>query len=89
MDFEWDEKKAALNERKHAVSFLFATRVFLDPNRLEWADTRSPYGEPRWVSVGLVGGFEIAVTYTVRGDTIRLISARKAERHEREDYWNR
>jgi uncharacterized DUF497 family protein len=89
MDFEWDEKKAALNERKHGVPFLFATRVFLDQNRLEWADTRTPYGEPRWIAIGLVEGFEIAVAYTLRGDTIRLISARKAERHEREDYWNR
>ena len=89
MDFEWDEKKAALNERKHTVSFRFATRVFLDPNRLEWADTRGHYGESRWITVGLVEGFEIAVAYTLRGGTVRLISARKAERHEREDYWNR
>jgi uncharacterized DUF497 family protein len=89
MDFEWDEKKAALNERKHGVPFLFATRVFLDQNRLEWADTRGPYGESRWITIGLVEGFEIAVAYALHGDTIRLISARKAERHERENYWNR
>lgn len=88
MEFEWDEKKAAQNERKHAVSFLFATRVFLDPNRLEWADTREPYGEPRWITIGLVEGFEIAMAYALRGETVRLISARKAERHEGEDYWN-
>jgi uncharacterized protein len=88
MDFEWDEKKAALNERKHRVPFRFATRVFLDPNRLEWADY-GPHGEARWITMGLVEGFEIAVAYTLRGDTVRLISARKAERHEREDYWNR
>jgi uncharacterized protein len=96
MEFEWDEKKAAVNARKHRVAFLFASRVFLfasrvflDPNRLEWADARGSYGESRWVTVGLVEGFEIAVSYTLRGDTIRIISARKAERHEREDYWNR
>ena len=89
MEFEWDEEKAALNERKHGVPFPFATRVFLDENRLEWADTRRRYGEPRWITIGLIEGFEIAVAYTLRGDTIRLISARKAERHEREDYWNR
>lgn len=41
------------------------------------------------VTIGLVEGFEIAVAYRLRGDTVRLISARKAERHEREDYWNR
>jgi len=89
MEFEWDEKKAVLNERKHDVPFPFATRVFLDENRLEWADTRQQYGEPRWISIGLIDDIEIVVAYTVRGDTIRLISARKAERHEREDYWNR
>jgi len=89
MDFEWDENKAALNARRPGIRFVSATRVFFDPNRLEWADTRGPYGESRWITVGLVDGFEISVAYTLRGDTIRLISARKAERHEREDYWNR
>ena len=67
----------------------FATRVFLDENRLEWADARRQYEESRWIAIGLIDGFEIVVAYTLRGDTIRLISARKAERHEREDYWNR
>ena len=89
MEFEWDEEKATLNERKHSVPFRFATRVFLDENRLEWIDTRRQYGEPRWITIGLIESVEIAVAYTVRGDTIRLISARKAERHEREDYWKR
>jgi len=89
MEFEWDEEKATLNERKHGVPFPFATRIFLDENRLEWIDTRRQYGEPRWITVGLIEGIEITVAYTLRGETIRLISARKAERHEREDYWKR
>ena len=89
MEFEWDEDKAALNERNHGVPFPFATRVFLDENRLEWADARRQYGEPRWIAIGLIDGFEIVVAYTLRGGAIRLISARKAERHEREDYWKR
>ena len=89
MDFEWDEEKAVRNERKHGVPFPFAARVFLDENRLEWADTRLPYGEPRWITIGLIDGFEIDVVFTLRGKTIRLISARKADRREREDYWNR
>jgi uncharacterized DUF497 family protein len=89
MEFEWDEEKATLNERKHGVPFPFATRVFLDENRLEGIDTRRQYGEPRWITIGLIESVEIAVAYTVRGETIRLISARKAERHEREDYWKR
>jgi uncharacterized DUF497 family protein len=89
MEFEWDEEKATLNERKHGVPFPFATRVFLDENRLEWIDARRQYGEPRWITIGLIESVEIAVAYTVRGGAIRLISARKAERHEREDYWKR
>jgi len=89
MELEWDEEKAARNEQKHGVPFPFAARVFLDENRLEWADTRRHYGEPRWITIGLIEGFEIAVAYTLRGRVVRLISARKAERHEREDYWNR
>ena len=89
MEFEWDKQKATQNERKHGVPFRFATRVFLDENRLEWIDTRRQYGEPRWITIGLIESVEIAVAYTVRGEAIRLISARKAERHEREDYWKR
>jgi uncharacterized DUF497 family protein len=88
MEFEWDEGKAAQNERKHSVPFAFATRVFLDDNRMEWADRRQGYDEPRWITVGLIEGFEIVVAYTLRGGVIRIISARKAERYEREDYWN-
>ena len=68
MDFEWDEQKAALNERKHGIPFPYATRVFLDPHRLEWADTRGSYRELRWITIGLVEGFEIAVAYTMRGN---------------------
>ena len=54
MEFEWDEEKATLNERKHGVPFPFATRVFLDENRLEWTDTRRQYGDPRWITIGLI-----------------------------------
>lgn len=87
VDFEWDEKKAAVNFRKHGVPFPFATGVFLDENRLEWKDDRGTFGEQRWITVGLVDGIEITVAFTIRGRVTRLISARKAERHEREDYY--
>jgi uncharacterized DUF497 family protein len=88
MEFEWDDEKAALNEQKHGIPFPFAIGVFLDDDRLEWFETRGDYDELRWVTIGLVDGIEIAVVDTMRGQTVRLISARKAERHEREDYWN-
>ena len=89
MDFEWDAGKAAVNLRKHHVSFEDAARVFLDPNRIETYDGRNDYGEDRWKTVGMVEPALLAVVYTVRGkegDIIRLISARKADAHERAQY---
>jgi uncharacterized protein len=52
-------------------------------------DTRPQDDEPRWITIGLVDGMEIVVAYVPRDRAIRLISARKAEQHEREDYWTR
>jgi uncharacterized DUF497 family protein len=89
MNFEWDADKAENNERKHGIPFPFAARVFLDENRIERLDSRHSYGEDRWITIGLVDDFEIVVVYTLRSQVIRIISARKAERHERQDYWNR
>ena len=89
MDFEWDASKAEANLRKHLVSFEDAARVFLDPNRIETYDGRDAYGEDRWKTVGMVEPALLAVVYTVRGkegNIIRLISARKADAHERTQY---
>ena len=89
MDFEWDANKAADNFRRHRVSFEDAAQVFLDPYRIETFDGRDAYGEDRWITVGLVEPALLAVVYTVRGkvgETIRLISARKADAHERTQY---
>jgi uncharacterized protein len=89
MDFEWDAKKAATNLRKHRVSLEDAALVFFDPNRIETFDGRDAYGEDRWKTVGLVEPALLAVVYTIRGDDreiIRLISARKADAHERARY---
>lgn len=90
MEFEWDSGKADANERKHGISFPFATRVFLDERRLERADETASekFGEERWITVGLVDEFELVVVYTLRGEIVRMISARKADRYEREAYWN-
>jgi uncharacterized protein len=48
MEFEWDSNKADANLRKHRVSFEDATRVFLDPHRIETFDDWETYGEDRW-----------------------------------------
>ena len=89
MEFEWDAKKATTNLRKHHVSFEDAARVFIDPNRIETFDGRDAYGEDRWKTLGLVEPALLAVVYTIRGndgEIIRLISARKADAHERAQY---
>ena len=84
MEFEWDDAKAQSNLRDHGVSFSLATRVFGDVRRFERSDDRMDYGEDRWLTVGLISGAEIAVVFTARGDRIRLISARRAEREMNE-----
>jgi uncharacterized protein len=82
LDFEWDSTKAASNLRDHRISFPYATRVFLDPQRQQKLDTREEYDEERWVVLGWVDEWVLAVVYTLRGSNIRLISARKADRNE-------
>lgn len=87
MDFEWDAEKAAQNLRKHGVKFNVATRAFFDPNRIEVYDGREDYGEDRWATIGYADPALLYVVYTVRtGETIRLISARKANEQERKQY---
>ena len=88
MEFEWDDPKAEINERKHGITFEVATLAFEDDGRIDRVDFESSE-EERWVVIGLADGFEIYVVYTIRDQIIRLISARKASRHEREEYWNR
>lgn len=88
MEFEWDDRKDRANQRKNGVPFSLAARVFLDECRKENLDERSVY-EERWIAIGLVDGHEIVVAFTLREEVIRLISARGADKYEREDYWNR
>jgi hypothetical protein len=82
-------KESRLQLQETRYSFPFATRIFLDDNRIERLDDGGDYGESRFVAVGLVNGSEIVVVYTLREDKIRVISARKADQNEIETYWNR
>ena len=87
--FEWDATKAKANARKHGVSFDEAARVFEDPFGLELAD---PQHADRWIRVGVVYPERILfVVYVEREDSgrIRIISARKATRHEKKGYEDR
>jgi len=86
LEFEWDEQKAARNVARHGVPFEYAVRVFLDPRRLDAEDARRDYGEERRLTVGTIEGRLYVVAYTLRGEFIRLISARKANQRERRRY---
>ncbi len=83
MEFIWDDEKAAVNERKHDIDFDMASLVFLAPNRIEEYDGSHSVGEDRWLTLGLVRATVLFVVYAERrDDVIRIISARKANRHE-------
>ncbi len=85
--YTWDPKKNAANVRKHGISFDDAVKIF-DGTVLEAIDDRHDYGETRIQAIGVFKDKEIFVVYAEGDDeTRRLISARKAERHEREAYW--
>ena len=86
MQFEWDEDKAISNLKKHKIAFEDALYVFTDFQRIEALDNRQNYGEERWNTIGLAAGALIFVTYTVRGDIIRIISASKANGQESKKY---
>jgi uncharacterized DUF497 family protein len=87
LEFEWDEVKARINLEKHRVSFLTASAIFLNA-RLERVDDREEYGELRWIALGWVDGEVYRVVFTWREENlIRLISAQKASKDEREIYY--
>jgi uncharacterized protein len=86
--FEWDAEKAAANLRNHGVAFETAIGAFRDSFGIEWIDDRGDHGEEGVNMLGICEGIVLHVTYTERGDRIRIISARQAERHE-QDYYRR
>ena len=85
-DFEWDDRKASANARKHAVTFEMARDVFKDPFAIDELDDRADFGEVRFATTGMVEGRLLFVAYTMRGERIRIISARGAELHEQRRY---
>lgn len=79
--FEWDGDKAIINLKKHKIAFDTAKRVFDDPDLFVAFDP-GPYDEQRFQAIGIVNAVLMSVFYTERGDNIRIISARKATKHE-------
>ena len=87
MDFEWDPDKADANIAKHGVSFFDATEVFGDVLSSTFEDPDSSVGEDRYLIFGQTQrGTRMVVSFTERGDTIRLISARLMTARERVAY---
>ena len=82
MRFEWDEAKNDINIRKHGIDFNDVKAMFNHP-MLTWEDKREAYGEERWLGIGVIQHLVGVVVYAERHeDTIRIISARKATKHE-------
>lgn len=86
--FEWDSQKAAVNLRKHNVSFELACEAFFDPF-LRYLEDDAIEGEIRESIIGLTTNWQLLrVVYVMRADTIRIISARLVTNVEREAYEN-
>jgi hypothetical protein len=84
--FEWDEEKNEENIRKHGVDFADAWEIFEAPMRVA-LDAGEDYGEDRLNGIGLLGNRVVVVVFAERGeDIIRIISLRKALKHERKKF---
>ena len=90
LKFEWDENKNKINKQKHKIDFETAVWVFNDENHIELYDETHSLQEDRFIAIGMIGSITaiVYVVYTPREDTVRIISARKANKKEREDYYD-
>lgn len=87
-EFEWDAAKSDECFERRGFDFAFAARVFLDKDRQIHEDHRWDYGEHRFQIVGRIDGRLHVLVYTLRGSTVRIISARKANSREVRSYEN-
>ncbi len=92
MLFEWDDQKALLNFKKHKVRFTEAVSIWLDANALEICDENHSQSEDRWIRLGISRQSKILVVVYVEkleNMRIRIISARKATKNEKDEYFSR
>jgi hypothetical protein len=88
MRYEWDEAKRRINLQQHGIDFADIPTLFTG-KIVVLEDDRYDYGEVRFLAFGLLAGRLIVVAYTERGeDVIRLISARKANKYETNQYYD-
>ena len=88
MNFEWDAGKRQRNLEKHGIDFLDVQKVFSHPILIQH-DGRQDYREERWIGIGLMEWLVLVVVFTEPNEeTIRIISVRKAKKHEKKSYEN-
>ncbi len=88
--FEWDERKASLNLKKHGIAFDEAKTVFRDPFLWTFPDDAHSVNEERYISIGRsTKGRTLVVIHVIRDTVIRMISCRKATNYERSVYEER
>jgi uncharacterized protein len=85
--FTWDEAKRRANLRKHGIDFADAKWIFRGFT-LTAEDTCEAYGERRFLTLGLLEDQVVSVAHTERGNDIRIISIRKATKHEARFYFS-
>jgi uncharacterized DUF497 family protein len=86
MDFEWDNQKNKVNIAKHGIDFEFAKEIF-SGSWIAKPDNRKDYGVSRFIALGGLEEFVLLAVYTLRGQRIRLISVRLANKEERRIYY--
>ncbi len=85
--FTWDEAKRRENFRKHGIDFVDAPKIFQGLT-FTAEDDREAYGERRFLTLGLLEDQVVSVAHTERTDGIRIISIRKATKHETRFYFS-
>jgi uncharacterized DUF497 family protein len=86
MEFEWDENKNLINIEKHSIDFSDIISAFDLPIVIK-EDSRKNYGEQRFIALGQVQDIIFVIVFTIRKNRTRIISARKANKTEREIYY--
>lgn len=87
MKLEWDEEKRQKNLEKHGLDFIDVEEV-LESDTVTIEDNRFSYGEERWITLGTLQGLVVLVVYTEQDETIRVISFRRASKHEQKIYYS-
>ena len=87
MRYEYNQNKKAANLKKHGLDFDDAKLVFESAQIVTFEDSRYDYGEVRYITLGLLNGNVVVVVTTETNTTVRIISMRKAEKHEQTIYY--